>query len=63
MSIEAETAEQAEQLVAEQLSALVAQTPELKDKFGQTQSRASTSKPKKQKILNSSTSPVCGVFM
>ena len=34
MSVEAETAEQAEKLVAEQLTQLVSQTPELKDKFG-----------------------------
>jgi len=34
MSIEAETAEQAEKLVAEQLTQLVKKTPELKDKFG-----------------------------
>ncbi len=34
MSIEAETAEQAEKLVAEQLTQLVRQTPDLKDKFG-----------------------------
>ena len=34
MSVEAETAEQAETLVAEQLTELVKQTPELKDKFG-----------------------------
>ncbi len=34
MSIEAETAEKAEELVAEQLTELVKQTPELKDKFG-----------------------------
>ena len=34
MSIEAETAEQAEKLVAEQLTQLIKKTPELKDKFG-----------------------------
>ena len=34
MSVEAETAEQAEKLVAEQLTQLVRQTPGLKDKFG-----------------------------
>ncbi len=34
MSIEAETAEQAEELVAEQLTQLIKKTPELKDKFG-----------------------------
>ena len=34
MSVEAETAEQAEKLVAEQLTQLVKKTPELKDKFG-----------------------------
>ena len=34
MSVEAETAEQAEKLVAEQLTELVKKTPELKDKFG-----------------------------
>ena len=34
MSIEAETAEQAEKLVAEQLTQLIKQTPELRDKFG-----------------------------
>ena len=34
MSVEAETAEEAETLVAEQLTELVKQTPELKDKFG-----------------------------
>ena len=34
MSVEAETAEQAEKLVAEQLTQLVRQTPDLKDKFG-----------------------------
>ena len=34
MSVEAETAEQAEKLVADQLTNLVGQTPELKDKFG-----------------------------
>ena len=34
MSVEAGTAEQAEKLVAEQLTQLVKQTPELKDKFG-----------------------------
>ena len=34
MSVEAETAEEAEKLVAEQLTELVKQTPELKDKFG-----------------------------
>ena len=50
MSIEAETAEQAEQLVAEQLSALVAQTPELKDKFGANAIQGQAlSKPEKAK--------------
>ena len=34
MSIEAKTAEQAEKLVAEQLTQLIKQTPELRDKFG-----------------------------
>ena len=34
MSVEAETAEQAEKLVAEQLTQLVKKTPELKDKLG-----------------------------
>ena len=34
MSVEAETAEQAEKLVADQLTKLVKQTPELTDKFG-----------------------------
>ena len=34
MSVEAETAEQAEKLVAEQLTQLVKTTPDLKDKFG-----------------------------
>ena len=34
MSVEAGTAEQAEKLVAEQLTQLVKQTPELRDKFG-----------------------------
>ena len=34
MSVEAETAEQAEKLVAEQLTQLVKRTPEFKDKFG-----------------------------
>ena len=34
MSVEAKTAEQAEKLVAEQLTQLVKKTPELKDKFG-----------------------------
>ena len=34
MSVEAETAEQAEKLVADQLTQLVRQTPDLKDKFG-----------------------------
>ena len=34
MSVEAETAEQAEKLVAEQLTELVKKTPELKNKFG-----------------------------
>ena len=34
MSVEAETAEHAEKLVAEQLTQLVKKTPELKDKFG-----------------------------
>lgn len=34
MSVEAETAEQAEKLVAEQLTQLVKKTPELKNKFG-----------------------------
>ena len=34
MSVEAENAEQAENLVAEQLTQLVRQTPVLKDKFG-----------------------------
>jgi len=34
MSIEAETAEKAEKLVAEQLTQLIKQTPELRDKFG-----------------------------
>ena len=34
MAVEAETAEQAEKLVAEQLTQLVKKTPELKDKFG-----------------------------
>ena len=34
MSVEAETAEQAEKLVAEQLTQLVKQTPDLRDKFG-----------------------------
>ena len=34
MSIEAETAEQAEKLVAEQLTQLIKETPELRDKFG-----------------------------
>ena len=34
MSVEAETAEQAEELVAEQLTQLVKKTPELKEKFG-----------------------------
>ena len=34
MSVEAETAEQAEKLVAEELTQLVRQTPEFKDKFG-----------------------------
>ena len=34
MSVEAETAEQAEKLVAEQLTQLIKQTPELRDKFG-----------------------------
>ena len=34
MSVEAETAEQAEKLVAEQLTHLVTKTPELKNKFG-----------------------------
>ena len=34
MSVEAETAEQAEKLVAEQLTQLIKKTPELKDKFG-----------------------------
>ena len=34
MSVEAETAEQAEKLVAEQLTQLVKQTPKLRDKFG-----------------------------
>ena len=34
MSVEAETAEQAEKLVAEQLAQLVKQTPELGEKFG-----------------------------
>ena len=34
MSVDAETAEQAEKLVAEQLTQLVKKTPELKDKFG-----------------------------
>ena len=34
MSVEAETAEQAEKLVAEQLTQLVKKTPDLKNKFG-----------------------------
>ena len=34
MSVEAESAEQAENLVAEQLTQLVKRTPELKNKFG-----------------------------
>ena len=34
MSVEAETAEQAEKLVADQLTTLVRLTPELTDKFG-----------------------------
>ena len=34
MSIEAETPEEAENLVSEQLSELIKQTPELRDKFG-----------------------------
>ena len=34
MSVEAETAEQAEELVAEQLTQFVKQTSELRDKFG-----------------------------
>ena len=34
MSVEAETAEQAEKLVAEQLTELIKKTPELKNKFG-----------------------------
>jgi len=34
MSVEAETAEQAETLVAEELTKLVSQTPEFKEKFG-----------------------------
>ena len=34
MSVEAETAEEAEKLVADQLTKMVRQTPELKDKFG-----------------------------
>ncbi len=34
MSVEAETAEQAEKLVAEELTQLVKQTPDFKDKFG-----------------------------
>ena len=34
MSVEAETAEEAEKLVAEELTQLVRQTPEFKDKFG-----------------------------
>ncbi len=34
MSVEAETAEEAEKLVAEQLTQLIKQTPELRDKFG-----------------------------
>ena len=34
MSVEAETAEQAEKLVAEKLTQLVQKTPDLKDKFG-----------------------------
>ena len=34
MSVEAETAEQAEKLVAEQLTQLVKKTPDLKAKFG-----------------------------
>ena len=34
MSVEAETAEQAEKLVADQLTKLVRKTPELTDKFG-----------------------------
>ena len=34
MSVEAETAAQADKLVAEQLTQLVKTTPELKDKFG-----------------------------
>ena len=34
MSVEAGTAEQAEKLVAEQLTQLVEKTPELRDKFG-----------------------------
>ena len=34
MSVEADTAEQAEKLVAEQLTQLVKQTPDLRDKFG-----------------------------
>ena len=34
MSVEAETAEQAEKLVAEQLTQFVKQTSELRDKFG-----------------------------
>ena len=34
MAVEAETAEQAEKLVAEQLTLLVKKTPELKNKFG-----------------------------
>jgi hypothetical protein len=34
MSVEAKTAEQAEKLVAEQLTQLIKKTPELKDKFG-----------------------------
>ena len=34
MSVEAETAEQAEKLVAEKLTQLVEKTPELREKFG-----------------------------
>lgn len=34
MSVEAKTAEQAEKLVAEQLTQLIKKTPELKNKFG-----------------------------
>ena len=40
MAVEAETAEQAEKLVAEQLTQLVKKTPELKDKFGANAIRA-----------------------